>query len=266
MFAVLKECEANMEMCKMKNFFIAMVVASVAFVFFSCKEEKRVTESSRLTETKELATSQKNEKPICCFKEDYNVVESNDNFAHQRNLKNDSSSAGLDSSWYRRGKPIPGFDEKNEVSRDRIRRSKGIAIDFEQQNPIVMNYPSCVQFGVRCASRGSVKIPPIREIDFKYEKNGSHTASDIMKTIRLRTPGLRHIYSKHLKKMSGFQGVITLKFTIVPNGEISDISIESSTTKSQEFDVDIKTAVRRWTFGKIKSGKTTVTIPITFVK
>ena len=64
--------------------------------------------------------------------------------------------------------------------------------------------------------------------------------------------------------MSGFQGVITLKFTIVPNGEISDISIESSTTKSQEFDVDIKTAVNRWIFSKVKSGKTTVTIPFTF--
>ena len=98
-----------MKIFKMKNFFIAIVVASVAFVFFSCKEEKRVTLSSHLTETKELATSQKNEKPICCFKEDYNVVESNDNVAHQRNLKNDSSSAGLDSSWYRRGKPIPGL-------------------------------------------------------------------------------------------------------------------------------------------------------------
>lgn len=255
-----------MKIFKMKNFFIAIVVASVAFVLSGCKEEKRVTESSHLTETKELATSQKNEKPICCFKDDYNVVESNDNVAHQRNLKNDSSSAGLDSSWYRRGKPIPGFDEKNEASRDRIRRSKGIAIDFEQQNPIVMNYPSCVQFGVRCASRGSVKIPPVREIDFKYEKNGSRTASDIMKTIRLRTPGLHHVYRKHLKKMSGFQGVITLKFTIISCGEISDISIVSSTTQNREFDTEIQQYVSRWRFHKIKSGKTTVIIPLIFTE
>ncbi|WP_290764128.1 AgmX/PglI C-terminal domain-containing protein [Fibrobacter sp. UBA4297] len=255
-----------MKIFKMKNFFIAIVVASVAFVLSGCKEEKRVTESSHLTETKELATSQKNEKPICCFKDDYNVVESNDNVAHQRNLKNDSSSAGLDSSWYRRGKPIPSFDEKNEASRDRIRRSKGIAIDFEQQNPIVMNYPSCVQFGVRCASRGSVKIPPVREIDFKYEKNGSRTASDIMKTIRLRTPGLRHIYRKHLKKMPGFQGQITLKFTIISSGEISDISIVSSTTQNREFDTGIQQYVSRWMFHKIKSGKTTVTIPLIFTE
>ena len=193
-----------MKIFKMKNFFIAIVVASVAFVFFSCKEEKRVTLSSHLTETKELATSQKNEKPICCFKEDYNVVESNDNVVHQRNLKNDSSSVGLDSSWYRHGKPIPGFDEKNEASRDRIRRSKGIAIDFEQQNSIVMNYPSCVQFGVRCASRGSVKIPPLRNIDVKNEKGANRSITDIIKIIHQRRPGLRHIYSKHLKKMSGF--------------------------------------------------------------
>ena len=253
-----------MKIFKMKNFFIAIVVASVAFVFFSCKEEKRVTLSSHLTETKELATSQKNEKPFCCFKDDYNVVESNDNVAHQRNLKNDSSSAGLDSSWYRRGKPIPGFDEKNEASRDRIRRSKGIAIDFEQQNTIVMNNPSCVQFGVRCASRGSVKIPPVREIDFKYEKNGSRTASDIMKIIRQRTPGLHFTYYKHLRKNPGIKGKITLKFTIAPKGEISDISIVSSTTQNRNFDAEILEKVSHWRFNSTKSGKTTVTMPLIF--
>lgn len=254
-----------MKIFKMRNFFIAIVVASVAFVLSGCKEEKRATESSHLTATKELTKSQKQkEKPICCFKEDYNVVESNDNVVHQRNLKNDSSSTGLDSSWYRRGKPIPGFDEKNEAGRDRIRRSKGIAIDFEQQNPIVMNYPSCVQFGVRCASRGSVKIPSIREIDVKNEKGANRSITDIIKIIHQRRPGLRHIYNQRLKNNSGLQGVITLKLTIVAKGEIVDVSIVSSTTKDYDFDAVIQESVSRWTFGKIKSGKTTVTIPITF--
>jgi TonB family protein len=228
----------------MKNFFIAIVVASVAFVFFSCKEEKRVTLSSHLTETKELATSQKNEKPICCFKDDYNVVESNDNVAHQRTLKNDSSSAGLDSSWYRRGKPIPG-----------LCISVGETCFQSPDDP-----------HTRIKYKGTIKLPSISDIDFKYEKKASRSASDIVKIIRQRTPGLHFTYYKHLRKNPGIKGKITLKFTIAPKGEISDISIVSSTTQNREFDTEIQRYVSRWMFHKIKSGKTTVTIPLTFTE
>ena len=231
-----------MKIFKMKNFFIAIVVASVAFVFFSCKEEKRVTLSSHLTETKELATSQKNEKPICCFKEDYNVVESNDNVAHQRNLKNDSSSAGLDSSWYRRGKPIPG-----------LCISVGETCFQSPDDP-----------HTRIKYKGTIKLPSISDIDFKYEKKASRSASDIVKIIRQRTPGLHFTYYKHLRKNPGIKGKITLKFTIAPKGEISDISIVSSTTQNRNFDAEILEKVSHWRFNSTKYGKTTVTMPLIF--
>ena len=85
-----------------------------------------------------------------------------------------------------------------------------------------------------------------------------------MKVVRQRTPGLRHIYNKFLKKKPGFQGKVTLKFTIAPGGEVISISIASSTTGYGEFDAQIKGAVSNWTFSKVKSGNTTVTIPFTF--
>lgn len=85
-----------------------------------------------------------------------------------------------------------------------------------------------------------------------------------MRAIRLRTPGLRHIYNNCLKKKPGFQGKVTLKFTIAPDGEIISISIESSTTGFSEFDGEIKNAVSRWTFNKVQSENSTVTIPFTF--
>ena len=61
-----------------------------------------------------------------------------------------------------------------------------------------------------------------------------------------------------------FQGKVTLKFTIAPGGEVISISIASSTTGYGEFDGEIKNAVSRWKFSKVKSGNTTVTIPFTF--
>ena len=115
------------------------------------------------------------------------------------------------------------------------------------------------------AMKGNIKPPNANEIDMG-SGGGSRSASDIMKVVRQRTPGLRHIYNKHLKKNPGFQGKVTLRFTIAPGGEIVSIAVASSTTGYGAFDTEIKNAVGRWTFTKIKSGNTTVTIPFTFTE
>jgi TonB family protein len=117
--------------------------------------------------------------------------------------------------------------------------------------------------GIATKAKGSIKTPSERDIDMGAG-GGSRSAADIMKVVRQRTPGLRHIYNKFLKKKPGFQGKVTLRFTIAPGGEVISISIASSTTGYGEFDGEIKTAVSRWKFSKVKSGNTTVTIPFTF--
>ena len=117
--------------------------------------------------------------------------------------------------------------------------------------------------GIATKAKGSIKTPSMRDIDMGAG-GGSRSAADIMKVVRQRTPGLRHIYNKCLKKKPGFQGKVTLKFTIAPGGEIISISTVSSTTGYAEFDSEVKNAVSRWTFSKVKSGNTTVTIPFTF--
>lgn len=117
--------------------------------------------------------------------------------------------------------------------------------------------------GIATKAKGSIKTPSERDIDMGAG-GGSRSAADIMKVVRQRTPGLRHIYNKFLKKKPGFQGKVTLKFTIAPGGEIISISIASSTTGYGEFDGEVKNAVSRWKFSKVKSGNTTVTIPFTF--
>ncbi len=110
---------------------------------------------------------------------------------------------------------------------------------------------------------GNMKAP--KESDIEWDSGpSSRSAADILKVVRQRTPGLRHIYNKHLKKMPGFQGKVTLKFTIAPGGEIISIALVSSTTGYSEFDSEIKNSVGRWKFSKVKSGNTTVTIPFTF--
>ncbi|MDY6331647.1 MAG: AgmX/PglI C-terminal domain-containing protein [Fibrobacter sp.] len=117
--------------------------------------------------------------------------------------------------------------------------------------------------GIATKAKGSIKTPSTRDVIISYN-DGNRSENDIMKVVRQRTPGLRHIYNKSLKKKPGFQGKVTLKFTIAPGGEIISISIVSSTTGFSEFDREIKDAVGRWTFNKVQSGNTTVSIPFTF--
>ncbi len=117
--------------------------------------------------------------------------------------------------------------------------------------------------GIATKTRGSIKTPSERDIDMGAG-GGSRSAADIMKVVRQRTPGLRHSYNKFLKQKPGFSGKVTLRFTIAPGGDIISISIASSTTGYDEFDNDIKKTVSLWTFSKVKSGNTTVTIPFTF--
>ena len=116
--------------------------------------------------------------------------------------------------------------------------------------------------GIATKAKGSIRTPSERDLDVV----GTRSAADIMKVVRQRTPGLRHIYNKFLKKKPGFQGKVTLKFTIAPSGEIISISNASSTTNYGEFDNEIKTAVSRWKFSKVKSGNTITTIPFTFAE
>ena len=113
--------------------------------------------------------------------------------------------------------------------------------------------------------KGNMRTPNVRDIDIGSGP-GSRSASDIMKVVRQRTPGLRHIYNKHLKKNPGFEGKVTIKFTIAPGGEIISIAIVSSTTGYSAFDDDIRNMIASWTFNKVKSGNTTVTVPFTFTE
>jgi TonB family protein len=115
--------------------------------------------------------------------------------------------------------------------------------------------------GIATKAKGNIKTPSESDVIIG---SGSRNVADIMKAVRQRTPGLRHIYNKFLKKKPGFQGKVTLKFTIAPGGEVVSISIASSTTDYGEFDRAIKNAVSRWSFSKVKTGNTTVTIPFTF--
>jgi TonB family protein len=156
-----------------------------------------------------------------------------------------------------------GIDNlENEVwNVDRRSSSKSglLSVRCIQDNQNENNF---ITGGTKTKARGSIKAPNARDIDMG--KDDSRSKAEIMAVVNSRMIGLRNIYNKHLNLKPGFSGKVTLRFTIAPSGDITDISIVSSTTEYPEFDNAIKDMVSTWKWKTIKSGNATATIPFTF--
>ena len=187
-----------------------------------------------------------------CNEETSRQMESSNSTVTKESVKSQRINAKTDtnSNWYRRGKPIPGFSEERETT------------FFHCDSPIMSCFPDNPP--VKNMYKGHVKIPSLSDIKVKNENGANRFASDIMKIIRQRTPGLHFVYDKYLKKNPGFHGKITLKFTIAPEGKITDVSIVTSSTQNSKFDAKIQQLVGSWVFHRVKSGNTIVSIPFTF--
>lgn len=123
-------------------------------------------------------------------------------------------------------------------------------------------YGSGAEF-IPTKANGSVKILDLS--DLEIAPGCSLEGNSLLLVIKQRTPGLRHIYNKFLKKKPGFEGRLVLQLTIAPDGSITNAVVKSSTTGYDDFDAEIKTAVSRWKFEK-SDGIASVTIPFEFLE
>ena len=72
------------------------------------------------------------------------------------------------------------------------------------------------------------------------------------------------IYNNFLKKKSGFDGRVVLRFEIAPSGEVVRTAVAYSSTGYEEFDNAVRDAVGQMMFGAVESGSTKVVVPLTF--
>ena len=115
--------------------------------------------------------------------------------------------------------------------------------------------------------------------ELKISNGVIYDKAPILKVFRIRTPGLHHIYNKHLNRNRAiscqknnqddvdpdFSGTIVFQLNIDLDGSVQKIKIQSSNTGNKDFDDEIKRALCRWYFPKLKSSEV-VTFPITFFK
>ena len=111
-------------------------------------------------------------------------------------------------------------------------------------------------------AKGVAKAPAFEELSL--ERGVYDDKVLFIQIIRRRTPGLRHIYNKHLKKSPSFSGTIVFRLNINADGTVQKVQIDSTTTGNRAFDEEIRKAVSRWNFPKKNSEDVVATFPIRF--
>jgi TonB family protein len=118
----------------------------------------------------------------------------------------------------------------------------------------------------RIASGGSVNItsaPP--QISGESAKLASRSQSSIQRVIDTEVRRIKRMYENWLKRDPSLSGQLKIRFTILPSGEVANVSIISSTMNSSEFDSNVLRYVERWMFPNDSSaGPVEVEFPFVF--
>lgn len=93
--------------------------------------------------------------------------------------------------------------------------------------------------------------------------NGFRSKQEIAQVVNANILDLNNIRNRYLEQKY-FSGVVVLKFTIAPSGNIINISIISSTTDYPEFDNAVKDIVATWKWKSMDIGNVTCRIPFRF--
>ena len=105
-----------------------------------------------------------------------------------------------------------------------------------------------------------------QEIKGDAKQDSKRTYEAIGRVINSKRARLVYVFEKYLKKEPNLSGKLIIKFTILPNGSIVNVTVVSSTINNSDFQKTVCRYVRRWKFPVIpdEQGEVTVTYPFVF--
>ena len=127
-----------------------------------------------------------------------------------------------------------------------------------------------------CAPKAVTTVPnsdvPTKESAGQYKDMRDSTsaakgrsAQKIMEVVKANTPNrLKPLYNNFLRVNPSFEGKVTVKFKILPDGNVETGEIVGATTNFPEFEKAVLNDILRWKFDAGDYTNCTVTIPFTF--
>jgi TonB family protein len=117
----------------------------------------------------------------------------------------------------------------------------------------------------RLASAGSVNITSAApEVTGNTTNAEARSQTSIKKVIDLESNRLKRVYENWLKRDPSLAGQLKIKFTIMPDGSVSNVTIVNSSTKNSEFDETLVRYIKRWSFPAV-DGASPVEVVYPFV-
>jgi TonB family protein len=105
------------------------------------------------------------------------------------------------------------------------------------------------------ASAANVNItsaPP--EITGESSTHSDRSQSAIQRVVQREAQRLKRVFEDWLKRDPALSGRLTVKFTILPSGAVSNVSVVKSTMNNPEFDETILRYIKRWQFPEVPGG------------
>lgn len=120
--------------------------------------------------------------------------------------------------------------------------------------------------GAKVSRRGKVELSnKAEEIKGEAASNQFRSQAAILQVVKQQQARLRYVFEKWLKKDPNLSGKLMVRFDIMPDGEVANVSIVSSTTNNSRFDGAITRYIKRWKFKPIAEGSGSVSIVYPFV-
>lgn len=114
------------------------------------------------------------------------------------------------------------------------------------------------------AKKGNFIIQRPESIEGSASSNVKRDNSAINKVVTSHKISIRMSYEKYLKRIPDLAGKVTVRFTILASGKITNVQILENTTENSDLERDIIRKVKMWHFEEIAEGKVTVTYPFVF--
>lgn len=114
------------------------------------------------------------------------------------------------------------------------------------------------------AKKGNFIIQRPESIEGAASSSAKRDNNAINKVVSSHKTSIRMSYDKYLKRIPDLAGKITIRFTILATGRVTDVQILENTTGNPGLERDIIRKVKMWRFEDIGEGEVTVTYPFVF--
>ena len=137
-------------------------------------------------------------------------------------------------------------DPKQVLKSRRGKRTTGVGIKKQSVGSVS---------GTQIASVGKVNItskPP--QIKGESAGKGSRSVAAINRVVTRQQSRLKKVYESMLKRDPNLSGKLKVKFTIMPDGSVTGVSVVETTTNNATFDKRILSYIKRCKFPPIAGG------------